>query len=125
MKYNEVFESNEKSFFINEEQRNLWVRLNAEHIRYSQKVLNNYNENDLGSIDTPSSYLWISNNQLIYDEHIRDQPRFSLEELAAMSQEDLLRLGQQRNKEVIMNLFDENYNGEDDFIILGDDEELS
>lgn len=114
-----------KSFFINEEQRNLWVRLNAEHIRYSQKVLNNYNENDLGSIDTPSSYLWISNNQLIYDEHIRDQPRFSLEELAAMSQEDLLRLGQQRNKEVIMNLFDENYNGEDDFIILGDDEELS
>jgi len=126
MRYDEVFEGNEKkSFFRDEEQRNLWIKLNAERIRYSQKILNNRDINDLGDIDTPYTHLWVSNNQLVYDEHQRDQPRFSLEELAAMSQEDLLRLSEERNKEIIKEIFDETFNqDDDDFIVLGGDEDF-
>ena len=78
-----------KSFFQDTDQRSLWVRLNAERIRYFQKVANNNDKEDLGSVDERNSYLSISNNQLIYDEYMEDQPRLSLEELSAMNHDDL------------------------------------
>jgi hypothetical protein len=114
----------QKNFFRNPDERNLWVRLNAERIRHSQKVINNRDEQDLGSIDKPYSPLWVSNNQLTYDEHMEDQPRFSLAELSAMSQDDLVNLSQQRNRETIEKLFKETFSGDDDFIVMGEDDDL-
>lgn len=94
-----------KSFFESEEQRNLWLRLNAERIRHFHRVVNNQDVQELGHVDKAYTHLWISNNQLIYDEYMRDAPRFSLEELAAMLPDDLLKLGSARNRETIKELF--------------------
>lgn len=105
---NNLYRGKEKKmFFQNEKERNLWIRLNAERIRYSNKIMNHIDNDDLGSIDEERSPLWISNNQLIYDEHMHDSPRFSLEELSAMSHEDLFILAQKRNQEIMDKLFDE------------------
>ena len=94
-------------FFKDEKQRNLWIRLNAEHIRYANEQINGIVEQNLGDIDEPYTYLWVSNNQLEYDEEHRDAPRLSLEELAALSQDEILKLSRERNRETIRILFEE------------------
>lgn len=91
-------------FFKSEEDRNLWIRLNAERIQYSHKKLNKIDE-DLGAIDKPYSHLWVSNNQLDYDEQKREVPRFSLEELSSLSMEELFKLSIIRNKTKILEMF--------------------
>jgi len=95
------------NFFLNQKQRDLWVRLNAEHIRFHNKVMNSSNKEDLGSIDEKYSYMWISNNQLIYDETNLNAPRLSLEELSSLSHEELLILSKKRTKKLINELFGE------------------
>ena len=86
MKQVNLYEGKErKTFFKDEEERNLWVRLNAERIRHFQKTVNNQDQPDLGSIEIPYSHLWVSNNQLTYDEYMNTKPRFTLEELAAIT----------------------------------------
>jgi len=94
-----------KNFFKDEAERNLWVRLNAEHIRYFHKVVNHKDEEDLGAIDKPYSHLWVSNNQLTYDEYMRDAPRYSFEELIGLNEADMLRLSRKRNQEEIKKMF--------------------
>jgi len=96
-----------KNYFRNDEERNLWIRLNAERLRYSNKILNNIDEQDLGSMDEERSPIWISTNQLIYDEYMEDNLRFSLEELSGMNHEDLFELAQIKNQEMIDRIFDE------------------
>jgi hypothetical protein len=104
-----------KVFFKDQEQRNLWVRLNAEHIQYSSKRLNNLDE-PLGNIGEPFSYMQISENQLNYDEFMCDAPRFSFEELV-MSHDQLFKLAQHRNEDKIKKAFDEASKGLE---LLGD-----
>jgi hypothetical protein len=99
-----------KNFFKSDTERNLWIKLNAERIRYSNKVANRIDEEDLGDIDKPFSPMWISNNQLEFDEHEREALRFSFEELLTLSQEELFRLSVERNKEKIKLLFDNFFN---------------
>ena len=101
-------------FFKNEKERNLWIHLNAERIRYGNMVINNIKNNDLGTIDKPYTPLWVSNNQLNFDEENRDAPRLSLEELSALSQDELLRISRKRNCEIIKELFGEFENREDE-----------
>lgn len=104
--YNILFQGREKkSYFKNDKNRNLWIKLNAEHIRYSNKINNNINELDLGKISKPYSSLWVSNNQLIYDEYMRNAPRLSLEELSALSQDEILIISRQRNQDTIKEIF--------------------
>ena len=104
---NNLYKDKEKKFFFrNDEERNFWLKLNAERIRHSQKVLNNIDEQDLGSIDKQYSHLWVSNNQLIYDESMEENPRFSLAELSAMNHDDLLELALERNREIIKEIFE-------------------
>ena len=50
--------------------------------------------------------MWVSRNQLEYDEANKDAPRFSLEELLTLSQQDMLRLSRSRNAETIRRLFE-------------------
>ena len=114
MKQVNLYEGKErKTFFKDEEERNLWVRLNAERIRHFQKTVNNQDQPDLGSIEIPYSHLWVSNNQLTYDEYMNTKPRFTLEELAAMNHDDLLVLGEERSRETIKKIFDEVFDDED------------
>ena len=98
-------EKTKKKFFKSESERNLWIRLNAEHIRDSQKKTNNSKEDDLGSVDEQYSHMWVSNNQLTYDESERDAPRFSFEELLLLSHEELLKITRKRHMEFIQEIF--------------------
>ena len=96
-----------KNFFKDENQRNLWIRLNAEHIHYSAKRLNkiDFNQNlEVGKLGEPFSCMQISANQLDYDEHMCDAPRFSFEELV-LPHEELFKLEEKRNKEKLKNMF--------------------
>jgi len=93
-----------KIFFKNESERMLWIRLNAERIQYSQKMLNGINES-IGKIDEPFSIMQTSLNQLSYDEHRRNAPRFSFEELV-LSHDELFRLADRRNKKKLVEMFD-------------------
>ena len=93
----------QKNFFKDENERNLWVRLNAEHIQYANKILNHIDKS-LGEIGVPYSYMQISSNQLVYDEYMRDAPRFSFEELV-LPHPELFRLSQKRNQEAIKKIF--------------------
>lgn len=86
-----------KSFFRRESERNLWIRLNAERLQYGDKIRKR-KESAMGSVDEPHTYMWISRNQLDYDEHERRAPRFSLEELL-LSPAELFRLEKQREDE--------------------------
>ena len=119
-----LYDGKKRKVFFAKKDRDLWVRLNAERMRYSYNKTNNCDEQDLGDIDTPHTYIWISNNQLIYDEYMEDQPRFSLEELAAMSHKDLFRLAEERLKETIERQFDETFDNGDGFIVFGGDEDF-
>lgn len=100
-------------FFKDEEQRNLWIRLNAEHIRYGEKVFNGKDIQDLGGIDEQFSPMWISNNQLRFDEEHRNAPRFSFEELSTLSQDELVVMTRKRNRETIKTLFEDHEFGTD------------
>jgi len=104
----ELFSNKEKkNFFKNENERNLWIKLNAEHIRYSKNQFNNLKESqDLGNINKPHSDMWVSNNQLTYDEYMRDAPRISFEEFLTLSDSELLRVTQKRNSSVIKKIFE-------------------
>lgn len=126
MRYDEVFEGNEKkSFFRDEEQRNLWLRLNAERIRYARNRYFYLHSDDLGSIDKPNTPLWISNNQLTYDEYVSDAPRLSLVELSSMSHENLLILSEERESETMKKIWDEIFNNDDDdWVVYGADEDF-
>ncbi len=86
-----------KNFFRNKGERELWIRLNAERIQYRNKMLNS-EEQPFGSVSEPQSCMWISGNQLIYDEQCRESPRFSFEELL-LTREELLRLEIKREEE--------------------------
>jgi len=89
--------SSRKGFFRSESERNLWIRLNAERLQYGDKIRKR-KESAMGSVDEPHTYMWISRNQLDYDEHERRAPRFSLEELL-LSPAELFRLEKQREDE--------------------------
>jgi hypothetical protein len=93
------------NFFKSDSERQLWIKLNAERIQYSQKVVNGIDE-DLGTFDNPWSHMSISKNQLKFDEATKDVPRFSLEELLTQSQQDLLRLSRSRNAATVYELFE-------------------
>ena len=95
-----------KTFFRSESERSLWIRLNAERLQYGTRILKR-EESPMGSGDEPHTYMWISKNQLDYDEHLREAPRFSLEELL-LSPADLFRLEQQREKEDLRRMQEQN-----------------
>jgi hypothetical protein len=98
-----------KKFFKDENQRNLWIRLNAEHIHYVAKKLNkiDFKQNlEIGKLGEPFSCMQISANQLDYDEHMCDAPRFSFEELV-LPHDELLRLEKKRNGEMVKRMFKE------------------
>ena len=86
-----------KNFFRNKGERALWIRLNAERIQYSDKM-RKWEEQPFGSVSEPHSYMWISKNQLDYEEYMRKAPRYSFEELL-MTREELFRLENEREKE--------------------------
>lgn len=100
-----------KNFFRSESERSLWIRLNAERLQYGNSIMNR-KESPMGSVDEPHTYMWISKNQLDYDEHQRMAPRFSLEELL-LSPADLFRLEQKREEEDIRRMQEQN-SSEDD-----------
>jgi hypothetical protein len=93
------------NFFKTDSERELWIKLNAEHIQYGEKVINNMDK-ELGDVDKPYSPMWVSKNQLEYDEANKDAPRFSLEELLTESPMELVRLTRERNKDTIKKLFE-------------------
>lgn len=96
-----------KNFFKSEEERNLWVKLNAEIARYLHETVNHAPKKDLGDVDTPYSYMWISNNQLTYDECEHEAPRFSFEELLLLDFDELIILKQKKDREFIEKTFPE------------------
>lgn len=102
-----------KIFFKSESERNLWVKLNAEVIRYFHETVNNKEREDLGDVDTPYSYMWISNNQLIYDEYECDAPRFSFEELLTLEHKDLVKLIRKHHQEFVEKTFPEYFESEE------------
>jgi len=113
-------------FFKDEKQRNLWLRLNAEHIRFTNYYVRKCNVEDLGGdveeiemedlgdFDTVYSPYWVSKNQLEYDEKNRDAPRLSLEELSALSQEEILAITQRRNGELLKEIFQDMLNNDEE-----------
>ena len=120
-----LYAGKKKKVFFSKKDRDLWVRLNAEHIRHANKVVNQIDKEDLGSIETVYSPLWISNNQLTYDEYMEDQPRLSLEELSSMNHDDLLVLSEERNKVTFEKIFEGVFDDDDeDFIVYGGDEDF-
>ena len=86
-----------KNFFKNEEERMLWVRLNAEHNQYALKVIRNIDA-PLGDINEHCSLMQNSLLQLEDDETRRDASRFSLEELV-LPHNELLKLSKKRHDE--------------------------
>lgn len=102
-----------KIFFKSESERNLWVKLNAEVIRYFHETVNNKEREDLGDINTPFSYMWISNNQLTYDEYECDIPRFSFEELLTLDFNDLIKITRKQHQDFIMKTFPEYFESEE------------
>ena len=91
-------------FFKTDSERQLWIKLNAERIQYSQSVINGVNE-ELGDINEQYSTMWVSKNQLEYDEANCDTPRFSFEELLTKTQDELLILLHNKNVEKIEKIF--------------------
>lgn len=77
--------------------RNLYIRLNAERIdEFHQKV--NRGAPNMGAVDAPYSSMWISNNQVEYDEK-QGKLRFSMEQLLTLGPEDFLVLQQEHIRE--------------------------
>jgi hypothetical protein len=63
---------------------------------------------DLGSIDKEYSPIWLSKNQLEYDENEKDYLRYSFEELLTLTPQELYKLSKEKNQnkleELIKNL---------------------
>ena len=91
-----------KNFFKNEKERMLWVRLNAEHNQYVQRVVNHIDV-PLGEINEQLSLMQNSLLQLEHDEIHRDAPRFSFEELV-LPHDELLKLSEKKHKERIQKM---------------------
>jgi hypothetical protein len=100
-----------KNFFKDNEERLLWIRLNAEHLQYSTKKLNN-KDIPIGKIGEIDSCMQISLNQLIFDESTRNKPRLSFEELV-LPHEELFKLSQNRSHENFYEEFYKFLGGED------------
>jgi len=96
------------NFFKSDEERNLWIRLNAERIMYGQKMLNCVVGEGMGDIKTQYTPMGISYNQLVYDEKFSTALRYSLEELL-LPEDELFILSQNRNVRIISEIF-EHYN---------------
>lgn len=95
-----------KNFFKSETDRNLWIKLNAELIRYFNETYNNKPKGEeLGDVDAPYSYMSISANQLEYDEYMRDEPRISMEELLTLDFPALVKIAQKIDQETIRRIF--------------------
>ena len=77
------------NLFESEDDRNLWRILNAKFILEFQQKVNNLETTNIGTIYEVYSCMWISNNQLNYDEGI-GKLRLSLEELLTFSFEDYM-----------------------------------
>lgn len=92
-----------KNFFKDENERLLWIKLNAIRIQYSVKILN-HQDLELGELGTPFSCMQVSENQLIFDEQKRDAPRFTFEELV-LPHHELFRLAENRNKKRLVEMF--------------------
>ena len=95
-----------KNFFKSDSERNLWIKLNAERIKYNNEVKNRIINEGLGSVDIKYSPMWISKNQLDYDEHECDAPRFSFEEFLTLTPQELHRLGEQRTRAKLKEMFE-------------------
>lgn len=83
------------NFFRNEKERDIWIRINAEVIMYSRKK-RCHEDVPMGSVDAEQTCLWISKNQLDFDENNLDAPRFSLEQLIMLSIPELFRIELQK-----------------------------
>ena len=92
-------------FFKNNEERNLWIRLNAERIQYYKKR-KNLIEVDLGELNDNYSCMQVSLNQLEYDENKCDKLRFSFEQLLTLTQEQLFVLAENRICDEISRLYE-------------------
>ena len=79
--------------------------MNAEHIQYSNNI-SKINEVAIKNGIEPLSSLQISANQLDYDEHECNAPRFSFEELV-LPHDELLKLERKRNDETVKKMFKE------------------
>ena len=93
-----------KNFFKSESERLLWVKLNAERIQFSTKLLNNQ-DTPMGEIGQPYTCMQISLNQLEYDEANCDELRFSFEEFLVLTAKELFNLARYRNAEKIHKMF--------------------
>ena len=93
-----------RNFFRNENDRDIWIKLNAECINYKSKMTGN-EEIKMGSINEEHTCMWISKNQCDYDEHECDALRFSFEELLMLSSAELYRLDKKREAEEVRKMF--------------------
>lgn len=89
--------------FRNIEDRNLWIRLNAERIIEAGRK-NNNREMPMGAIDIAWTAMYISNNQLTADEN-KGELRFSMEELSSLQFDELEDIHVARNKKTLQKLF--------------------
>jgi hypothetical protein len=92
-----------KNFFKDEKERLLWIKLNAERIQYSAKILN-HQDLELGELGQPFSCMQISENQLAYDETKSDALRFTFEELV-LPHPELFRLAENKSKKRLAEMF--------------------
>ena len=95
-----------KNFFKSENERKLWIKLNAERIKYLNEVNNHTINEDLGDIDKEHSPMWISKNQLQYDENEKDNLRFSFEELLTLSPQELYKLAKRKYQDSLEKLIE-------------------
>ncbi|MFA5366337.1 MAG: hypothetical protein WC333_00240 [Dehalococcoidia bacterium] len=92
-----------KNFFNSEKERDIWVKINAELVQYRNKMINL--EKPMGGVDIRHSCMWVSNNQLTYDELECDKPRFSLEEFLTLTIPQLFELAEKRQDEEMLEIF--------------------
>jgi hypothetical protein len=105
----------QKKFFKSENERNIWIRLNAELVQYTQKVIWG-DDLAVGDINTSYSSILMSNNQLTYDEYECDAPRFSLEELLLIPIPELFKMAREKEMQEIRKMFQEcEENNEENF----------
>lgn len=87
-----------KNFFKNDSERKLWIKLNAERL-LDYRIAHGFSKHEIGSVDEPYTPMWVSSNQLEFDENEREAPRFSFEELIMFDQNKLKLLEDKRNFE--------------------------
>lgn len=87
-------------FFRNEDERNLWIKLNAERIQFILQKKNNI-------IEDFEKCKRISLNQLEYDEKNRTIIRYSLEDLLLYSPQELFNIELKKEDDIINRIFEE------------------